>query len=617
VPEPRLHPDPSGEISVRVADGAVLNGSPLAVECVCDTAGTLAGSAIDLPRGEDPLSTPWVDVIGWALGSGEQSVEAVELANRGVPFRIAALDVHRPDLASAFPDVPRAAESGFAERVSVLGVGGRLELEAHAVLATGERVPIGAVDVRVDLPRLDQVIVAVDGGPDGGVPASLLRQASDVGQMFVLNGSGLSGHPGFVGVDQGWETALEEAGAVVWFCDGGESVTAGFLAAATSALANHPDASFAAAVDAQHARRDLIGVMSGTALGCAMLFRASAAREAGGINDQAPNLLAAQWDLAIRLAEAGHEWSEVEEVAPEPLYSLAERAGEDGARWLYERHSALFARRLREVCLDREAAIGRVLRRNHLVERALESEQRPRLRARRGERDRLAAKLRRGNEGSTWGDFRRLEPLSPLWGSERGLCLDRFYIERFLQSHASDLHGTVLECEDATYTIRFGGERVDRVDVIDIDATNPEATVVADLCEPTPLEAGAYDCVLLTQVLQYMRDPSAALAECRRILAPGGVLLATVPCASRVNGLPGPIVEHWRWSAEGFRTLLLDAFRDETAEVSAHGSRNTVVASLTGLATEEVSEELLGRSDPDAPLVLAARVGPPAPEASS
>ncbi|WP_440958878.1 ArsR/SmtB family transcription factor [Oceanicaulis sp. LC35] len=40
-----------------------------------------------------------------------------------------------------------------------------------------------------------------------------------------------------------------------------------------------------------------------------------------------------------------------------------------------------------------------------------------------------------------------------------------------------------------------------------------------------PLDAGAADLVTLHQVLHYLPDPQAALSECARVLAPGGLLL--------------------------------------------------------------------------------------------
>jgi SAM-dependent methyltransferase len=44
-----------------------------------------------------------------------------------------------------------------------------------------------------------------------------------------------------------------------------------------------------------------------------------------------------------------------------------------------------------------------------------------------------------------------------------------------------------------------------------------------------PFAAGSFDAVVAFSVLEYVEDPAAVLAECRRVLRPGGVLLGTVP----------------------------------------------------------------------------------------
>jgi SAM-dependent methyltransferase len=46
-----------------------------------------------------------------------------------------------------------------------------------------------------------------------------------------------------------------------------------------------------------------------------------------------------------------------------------------------------------------------------------------------------------------------------------------------------------------------------------------------DLCARTPFEDGAFDVIYSVSVFEHLRDPTAALAEMRRLLAPGGFML--------------------------------------------------------------------------------------------
>src|SRR5438132_2000891 len=132
------------------------------------------------------------------------------------------------------------------------------------------------------------------------------------------------------------------------------------------------------------------------------------------------------------------------------------------------------------------------------------------------------------------GTLRRTTPLSDGWGKDRGTPIDRVYIEQFLAEHRADVHGRVLEVKDNRYTTRFGSG-VTRRDVLDVDATNRHATIVADLAAADAVPPDQFDCFILTQTLQYIFDLEPALRHVCRVLRPGGVLLATVPSISRVD----------------------------------------------------------------------------------
>src|SRR6266508_3392959 len=56
-----------------------------------------------------------------------------------------------------------------------------------------------------------------------------------------------------------------------------------------------------------------------------------------------------------------------------------------------------------------------------------------------------------------FGTLRRLTPISPIFGLERGHGIDRYYIETFLQRHSSDIRNHVLEIAEPLYTLKFGG----------------------------------------------------------------------------------------------------------------------------------------------------------------
>src|SRR5205823_2030789 len=155
-----------------------------------------------------------------------------------------------------------------------------------------------------------------------------------------------------------------------------------------------------------------------------------------------------------------------------------------------------------------------------------------------------------------FGDLRRLSPISSTFGFDRGTPVDRHYIERFLAGNADDIRGRVLEIEDNTYTVRFGGSRVERSDIFHIDDTNPHATFVGDLARRHLLPEAIFDCIVMTQTLQFIFDMRAAIENLHRALKPRGGLLMTTPGVSAIDS--GQWKETWYWSltAGAVRNLL-------------------------------------------------------------
>ena len=144
------------------------------------------------------------------------------------------------------------------------------------------------------------------------------------------------------------------------------------------------------------------------------------------------------------------------------------------------------------------------------------------------------------------GDLRRLEPVSRDWGFDRGRPIDRYYIERFLEARSTVIQGRVLEIGEPLYTEMFGNGRVTQSEILDVMG-NPEATYTCGLDDGAELPTGSFDCIIVTQTLQYIYDFRAALWTLHRILKGGGILLATVPGITRLNQ-GNPQEEYWYWS---------------------------------------------------------------------
>jgi SAM-dependent methyltransferase len=200
------------------------------------------------------------------------------------------------------------------------------------------------------------------------------------------------------------------------------------------------------------------------------------------------------------------------------------------------------------------------------------------------------------------GRLRRRHALGA-WGYDRGTPIDRLYIEAFLEEHRADVRGRVLEVKDDAYARRFGGAALTAVDVLDIDPANPRATIHADLAAADAIPDARFDCVVLTQTLQYVHDVPAAVGHLHRMLAPGGVLLVTLPCMSRI----APGGDFWRFTPEGCAALFGAAFGADAVEVRARGNVLAATSFLMGMAVEELPRDRLLRDDPELPLLVCVR----------
>jgi SAM-dependent methyltransferase len=220
-----------------------------------------------------------------------------------------------------------------------------------------------------------------------------------------------------------------------------------------------------------------------------------------------------------------------------------------------------------------------------------------------------------------FGDLKRLKPISPNWGYDRGTPVDRYYVEQFLSAHSHEIRGRVMEIEDDNYTRRFGRARVTQADVLHLTEGNPYATIIGDLTRTEDFPADTFDCVILTQTLQFLLDLRAGIATLYKILKPGGVVLATFPGTTQICHYSPPQSpnywthdtenwsDYWYWN---FTTLSASklfeaAFDTGNVQVQSYGNVLSAIAALQGMALEELRPAELDYHDPDYQVVIAVR----------
>ena len=191
-----------------------------------------------------------------------------------------------------------------------------------------------------------------------------------------------------------------------------------------------------------------------------------------------------------------------------------------------------------------------------------------------------------------------LHPLAE-YLSLTGLPIDRYYIEKFLASHTTDIKGRTLELGDFFYTNKFSNDQVTLKDVLDYVESNPEATIIADLTDAKHIPFKSFDCIIFTQSLQMIFDFSAFLNTLHRILKLGGVVLFTSAGLSKIARRLGKDdwSEYWHFTTQSAEIIFKDAFSGGNIKAGSYGNVLAATSYLHGLADEELTIEELDQLD--------------------
>jgi SAM-dependent methyltransferase len=208
----------------------------------------------------------------------------------------------------------------------------------------------------------------------------------------------------------------------------------------------------------------------------------------------------------------------------------------------------------------------------------------------------------RGLERPSWGNLRRVTPLSTVYGFDRGTPIDRYYVDKFFTAQRHLVTGRVLEIQTTDHIRRYGSG-VAAADTLDISPSF-HPTYCCDLASAGIVPTGSYDCFLLPNTLCFLRDLDGALREARRIVRPGGAILATVPV---FVPLTPDIADYWHASADGWRVVVERVWDGCDTVVETHGNCLAAAAAMYGVAVEELTSAELDVTDPRYPVLVTIR----------
>jgi len=202
-----------------------------------------------------------------------------------------------------------------------------------------------------------------------------------------------------------------------------------------------------------------------------------------------------------------------------------------------------------------------------------------------------------------FGDLGRTTPISQTFGFDRGMPIDRYYIDAFLNQNQEAIRGQVLEIAEDTYSKRFGGSKVTQIDVLNPADQTGNRTIQTDLTKP--VELNKYECVILTQTLHVLSKPENAVRNLHKSLKSMGILLATFPGISQISRYDmDRWGDYWRFTSLSARHLFEEVFGSGNVTIQTFGNVVTSLSFLHGLAVEDLQKSDLDYHDPDYELLI-------------
>ncbi len=197
-------------------------------------------------------------------------------------------------------------------------------------------------------------------------------------------------------------------------------------------------------------------------------------------------------------------------------------------------------------------------------------------------------------------------------GCDRGIPIDRYYIEKFLREARKYITGEVMEIGDNSYTRQFG-RCINTSYVLTADRGTLDCSrskmVYGDLQTGEGCENNFLDCFILTQTLPFIYDVKSAAINIVKMLKPGGVALITVSGISMISQYDDSRWGHyWGFSETALYKIFSDISDVKDISVISMGNPKTATGFIYGLSMQDMKKEDLESNDKLTPVTIGAIV---------
>ncbi len=227
----------------------------------------------------------------------------------------------------------------------------------------------------------------------------------------------------------------------------------------------------------------------------------------------------------------------------------------------------------------------------------------------------LAKSLIRRKQPVIIGDLQRLRPVSDTFGLDRGTPIDRYYIEKFINSQGDAILGDALEIGELLYIDKFDRHVETKNILAPVEeavgnSENAADIIIGDLTDTTTLPGDRFDSFVCTQTLNFIYEVSAAVEGAHHLLKPGGQFVGTVSGISQISRYDmDRWGDYWRFTTASLERLLSDVFGN-TCHVESFGNALSAQLFLQGVSVEDLPDtNILDEHDDDYQVLIGFTAG--------
>ncbi len=198
--------------------------------------------------------------------------------------------------------------------------------------------------------------------------------------------------------------------------------------------------------------------------------------------------------------------------------------------------------------------------------------------------------------------FRPKSYISNDFGFSRGSPIDRYYINNFFLKNSNYINNNVLEFGDNYYFKKFCKHENSTCDIFTsiLDKRNDNIKRIhCDLTKIEPKYFGKYDCVICTNVLNFIFDTKAAISGISNMLKPGGICIVTLAgFSTHISRYDyDRWGDYWRFSDLSAIKLFENYF--DIIFIKNYGNVYSAIAQMNGFCVEELELEKVNEIEND------------------